>query len=87
MRSNVGSRINAMCDQVERFAERWSQLKPKEDIMEKDSSVCAAALATVKDRKAEFEQLTKEWEKLRWVLVCVGRGTRKQRVSNCAKSD
>ena len=65
MRSNVGSRVNAMRDQVERFAERWSQLKPKDDVMEGDTSVCAAALATVKDRKAELQQLMTEWEKLR----------------------
>ena len=56
-----------MRDQVERFAERWSQLKPKDDVMEADSSVCAAALATVKDRKVELQQLMAEWEKLRWV--------------------
>ena len=67
MRSNVGSRVNAMRDQVERFAERWSQLKPKDDVMEADRSVCAAALATVKDRKAELQQLMTEWEKLRYV--------------------
>ena len=77
MRANVGSRVDAMRDQVERFAERWSQLKPKDDVMEADSSVCAAALATVKDRKAELQQLMTEWEKLRSVgvegsLWCVG---------------
>ena len=69
MRANVGSRVDAMRDQVERFAERWSQLKPKDDVMEADSSVCAAALATVKDRKAELQQLMTEWEKLRSVGV------------------
>ena len=40
MHSNVGSHVNAMRDQVERFAEHWSQLKPKHDVMEADSCVC-----------------------------------------------
>ena len=55
MRSNVGSCVNAMHDQVERFAERWSQLKPKDEVMEADSCVCDTALAPVKDGKAELQ--------------------------------
>ena len=40
MRSNVGSCVKATHDQVERFAECWSQLKPKDEVMEADSCVC-----------------------------------------------
>ena len=65
MHSNVGSHVNAVRDQAERSAERWSQLKPKDDVIEADSCVRATALATVKDRKAELQQLMTEWEKLR----------------------
>ena len=57
--------MNALCDQVEWFAERWSQLKSKDDVMEADVSVCATALKTVKKRKAELQQLMTEWEKLK----------------------
>ena len=63
MRSNVGSCVKATHDQVERFAECWSQLKPKDEVMEADSCVSAAALATVNNRKAELQQLMTEWEK------------------------
>ena len=65
MCSNVWSCVNAMHDQVVRFAERWSQLKPKDEVMEADSCVCDTSLATVKDRKAELQQLMTEWEKRR----------------------
>ena len=63
--SNVGAHANAVCDQVGWFAEHWSQLKPKDDVMEVDISVCAAALAAVKKRKEELQQLMTEWEKLK----------------------
>ena len=65
MRSNVGFHVNAKCYQVQQFAKRWSQLKPKDNVMEADNCVCATALATVKDREAELQQLMTEWEKLR----------------------
>ena len=42
---------------------KWSGL-PKDEAMEADSCVSAAALATVKDRKAELQQLMTEGEKL-----------------------
>ena len=60
MRSNVGSHVNVMCDQVERFAECWSQLKPKNEVIEADSCVCPTALATAKDRKAKLQELMTE---------------------------
>ena len=53
------------CNQVERFAERWSQLRPKDEVMEADGCVSATVLATVKDRKAELQQLMTKWEKRR----------------------
>ena len=66
-------RVNALCDQVEWYAERWSQLKSKDDVMAADISVCATVLKTVKKRKAELQQLMTEWEKLKWVCVALRR--------------
>ena len=65
MRGNVGSRIAAFVDQVERFSSRWAQLKPKDDIMDANQSTCNAALVTVKERKTELEQLLENFESLK----------------------
>ena len=42
-----------------------SLCKTKDEVIEADNCVCATALATVKDREAELQQLMTEWEKLR----------------------
>nr|WAW84826.1 cytoplasmic dynein 2 heavy chain 1 [Halisarca dujardinii] len=65
MRGNVGSRVSAFADQVERFASRWSQLKPKDDIMDADQAACNAALQTVKERRTELDQLLTSFDSLK----------------------
>jgi dynein heavy chain 2 len=65
MRGNVGSRVTAFVDQVERFSSRWAQLKPKDDIMDANQSTCNAALVTVKERRTELGQLLENFESLK----------------------
>ncbi|XP_033632471.1 cytoplasmic dynein 2 heavy chain 1-like isoform X2 [Asterias rubens] len=65
MKSNVESRVEAFVSDLEKFAARWHQFKPKTDIIESgDREACSMALATVKEKKQEFTELDKTRESL-----------------------
>ncbi|XP_022103094.1 cytoplasmic dynein 2 heavy chain 1-like isoform X1 [Acanthaster planci] len=65
MKSNVESRVEAFRADLEKFAARWHQFKPKTDIIETgDRESCSKALTTVKEKKQEFEELEKTRESL-----------------------
>lgn len=67
MKSNVESRVNAFKQNLEKFAARWHQLKPKDIDMEGDTEACVAAVKFIKERRAEFNDLEENKEKLMYV--------------------
>ena len=65
MKSNVESRVEAFRSELEKFAARWNHAKPSGEVIESGSKeACLTALATVKDKKAEFEEIEKTRESL-----------------------
>lgn len=57
-RAQINGRINANQDQIDKFAARWNQLKPKiSDIKGKESAL--KSIAFIKDRRVEMEELLK----------------------------
>ena len=67
MKSNVESRVNAFKQNLEKFAARWHQLKPKDIDMEGDNEACMNAVKSIKERRAEFNELEESKEKLMYV--------------------
>lgn len=67
MKSNVESRVNAFQQNLEKFAARWHQLKPKDIDMEGDDEACVNAVKSIKERRAEFNELEESKDK----LMCV----------------
>ncbi|MFT7803200.1 cytoplasmic dynein 2 heavy chain 1 [Arapaima gigas] len=58
MRSNVQSRVQAYQQDLEKFRARWDQLKPSDDDVESaDLQALEKCIQTIKDKKAEFEEL------------------------------
>lgn len=68
MKSNVGSRVKAFQQEVDKFAARWHQLKPKDDALDGDKKKCDAAVQIIKDKRQEFAELEKTRETLVLVL-------------------
>lgn len=64
MKSNVESRVNAFKQNLDKFAARWHQLKPKDIDMEGDNEACINAVNSIKERRAEFNELEENKEKL-----------------------
>ncbi len=67
MRSKVESEIHSFSQDVEKFSARWHQLKPQDDLLDGDRKACAGAFASLKERRAELDELLTTAAKLRWV--------------------
>ena len=65
MKADAESRINAFNQQLEKFAARWHQLKPQDITLEGDHEVCINAMASLTERRAEFDELLVSMEKLK----------------------
>lgn len=68
MKSNVESRVNAFKQNLDKFAARWHQLKPKDIDMEGDNEACINAVISIKERRAEFNELEERKEKLMYAF-------------------
>ena len=64
IKKNVESRIKAFQQEMEKFAARWHQLKPSDDLIEGDKLACSKALQSLKDRRAEFNELLQTADQL-----------------------
>ena len=69
MCSRVEGEVQAFVQEVDKFSARWDQLKPKADILDGDREGYTSALASLKDRRKEFDELVKMADKLK--LVCI----------------
>jgi dynein heavy chain 2 len=67
MSSKVDSEIQAFNVELEKFGSRWNQLKPRDDIATSgDNEATAVALASLKERRAEFNELMSTASRLRF---------------------
>ncbi|XP_062407923.1 dynein cytoplasmic 2 heavy chain 1 [Sardina pilchardus] len=58
MRSNAESRVQSYLQELQKFRARWDQLKPGHDVIESgDPEALQACVQTIKDKKAEFQEL------------------------------
>ena len=65
MKSNVEARRAAFEQNLSKFAARWHQLKPGNDILESSDRVaCQQAVTAIKERKQEFSDLDKTRAKI-----------------------
>ena len=64
MKSNVESRVKNFQEQLSKFAARWHQLKPGDDVMEGERKAAMAAVQSIKERKQEFDELEKSRQAL-----------------------
>ena len=64
IKGNVKTEIKNTQQNVEKFAARWNQLKPKDDLLFGTTKQLLDAIQSIKDRKNEFEELDKEMKKL-----------------------
>ena len=66
MVSKVDSDVQAFGADLEKFAARWHQLKPGDDIaMGGDKEAIASAVASLRERRAEFNELASTAAKLK----------------------
>lgn len=66
MTSKVEADVQAFNLEMEKFASRWHQLKPRDDIAAGgDEEATAAAIASLKERRAEFNEFMSTANKLR----------------------
>lgn len=65
MKTNVESRVADFQKELEKFAARWHQLKPGNDVLESgDRARCQQAVSDIKQRKQEFNDLDETRAKL-----------------------
>jgi dynein heavy chain 2 len=64
LKSQVASRVASFNNDVEKFAARWNQMKPKNDTLDADRPTVLKAVEFVKDKRAEFGELTSQAQKL-----------------------
>ena len=65
MKSNVESRVKNYEENMDKFAARWKQLKPGNEILDSgDQAKCLAAVESIKERKQEFDELEKTRQSL-----------------------
>ena len=57
MKTNVESRCKNYQEQLEKFAARWHQLKPGDEVLDGDQKAVLAAVTSIKERKTEFDEL------------------------------
>ena len=65
MVSKAEAEVHAFSLELEKFAARWHQLKPSEELLDGDKEAAQAALASLKERRAEFNELLDTANKLR----------------------
>ena len=65
MKSNMQNTINAFNNEIEKFANRWEQLKPSDLDIDAGQESCQKALAGLKDRRAEWDELLKQSDNLK----------------------
>ena len=70
MKNNVESRVQAFIQELEKFGARWHQLKPRDVDLESDQEKCLAAVNSIKERRAEFNELEETMKKLMYVKFC-----------------
>ena len=73
MSSKVESEVNVFTQELDKFSARWHQLKPRDDLMEGDKEAAINALASLRERRAEFDELVKSAERLRCTLALPSR--------------
>ena len=71
MCSRVEGEVHTFVQEVEKFSARWEQLKPKADFLDGDRATYTSALASLKDRRNEFDELLKTADKLKLVNTAV----------------
>ncbi|XP_071846316.1 cytoplasmic dynein 2 heavy chain 1-like isoform X2 [Apostichopus japonicus] len=60
MKNSVYSRVEEFNAELEKFAARWNQFKPKPELVESgEKEACKKAVETIKEKKQEFEELDK----------------------------
>ena len=64
MKKELLSRVDGFTTELERFSARWHQLKPADIDADADTKICNAAVANIKERRAEFNDLVERKEKL-----------------------
>jgi len=65
MKSGVQSRVESFLAELEKFAARWHQLKPGDDVIEsEDKELLANAVKAIKEKKEEFNELNQTKEQL-----------------------
>lgn len=58
MKTNVDARREAFEQELAKFAARWHQLKPGNDVLESGNrQKCLEAVKSIKERKQEFSDL------------------------------
>ncbi|CAD5120552.1 DgyrCDS9119 [Dimorphilus gyrociliatus] len=57
LKSNMKSRITDFEVQLEKFAARWKQFRPTDDVVDEGDDKCKAAVETVKEKRQEFKEL------------------------------
>lgn len=68
MKGNVMSHVNMYLQELEKFKARWDQLKPSDDLIETGHhDMLKKSAQTIKEKKAEFDEL----EDTRQKLMCV----------------
>ena len=65
MCSRVEGEVQAFTQEVDKFSARWEQLKPKADLLDGGREAYTNALASLKDRRRDFDELVKTAEKLK----------------------
>ena len=64
MCSKVEADIQAFTQELDKFSARWHQLKPQDNLLEADKEAAVNALASLKERRAEFNELLQTSKKL-----------------------
>ncbi len=64
MKSNVGTQINALNQEADKFGARWNQLKPKSDTFDADRNTMIKAVEFIKEKRQEFNELDQQRVKL-----------------------
>ena len=64
MKKDIENRIGNFSQELEKFAARWHQLKPSNVDVDSDKKKCMEAVESIKERRAEFDEIVKNKEKL-----------------------
>lgn len=64
MKKELMNRVDHFAQELERFSSRWHQLKPAHIDADADKKTCNDAVSNIKERRAEFDDLLGQKEKL-----------------------